>query len=201
MREHTTGVRERLLDVTIELINEFGVDGVRLRDVMDRSGITNGSLYWEFTNRRALIDAALAERYVRRLAERTEEAFARVDTSETGIGSLLGPIIDAFADPAESDLRAVRADRVTVLAAALSDERLAGQVGQAQAEQITRLTELVADLQGRGRITTDVSARSVALLVQVVSVGLPALDLPGPGVHDDWREIVAYVAMQLRPDF
>lgn len=194
-------MRERLLDVTIELINEFGVDGVRLRDVMDRSGITNGSLYWEFTNRRALIDAALAERYVRRLAERTEEAFARVDTSETGIGSLLGPIIDAFADPAESDLRAVRADRVTVLAAALSDERLAGQVGQAQAEQITRLTELVADLQGRGRITTDVSARSVALLVQVVSVGLPALDLPGPGVHDDWREIVAYVAMQLRPDF
>ena len=200
MADSSTGVRERLLDVTIELIDEFGVDGVRLRDVMDRSGVTNGSLYWEFTNRRALIDAALAERYVRRLAERTEEAFARVDTTEKGIGSMLAPIIDAFAESAESDLRAARADRVTVLAAALSDERLAQQVGQAQAEQITRLTELVADLQGRGRITTDVSARSVALLVQVVSVGLSALDLPGPGVHEDWREIVTYVATQLRPD-
>ncbi len=200
MADGSTGVRERLLDVTIELIDEFGVDGVRLRDVMDRSGVTNGSLYWEFTNRRALIDAALAERYVRRLAERTEEAFARVDTTERGIGSMLAPIIDAFADPAVSDLRSARADRVTVLAAALSDERLAQQVGQAQAEQITRLTELVADLQGRGRITTDVSARSVALLVQVVSVGLSALDLPGPGVHEDWREIVAYVATQFRPD-
>jgi len=186
--------------VTIELIDEFGVDGVRLRDVMDRSGVTNGSLYWEFTNRRALIDAALAERYVRRLAERTEEAFARVDTTEKGIGSMLAPMIDAFAESAGSDLRAARADRVTVLAAALGDERLAQQVGQAQAEQITRLTELVADLQGRGRITTDVSARSVALLVQVVSVGLSALDLPGPGVHEDWREIVTYVATQLRPD-
>jgi len=198
--DSSTGVRERLLDVTIELIDEFGVDGVRLRDVMDRSGVTNGSLYWEFTNRRALIDAALAERYVRRLAERTEEAFARVDTTEKGIGSMLAPMIDAFAESAGSDLRAARADRVTVLAAALGDERLAQQVGQAQAEQITRLTELVADLQGRGRITTDVSARSVALLVQVVSVGLSALDLPGPGVHEDWREIVTYVATQLRPD-
>ena len=200
MADRSRGVRERLLDVTIELIDEFGVDGVRLRDVMDRSGVTNGSLYWEFTNRRALIDAALAERYVRRLAERTEEAFGHVDTTENGIGSMLAPMIDAFAESAESELRAARADRVTVLAAALGDERLAQQVGQAQAEQITRLTELVADLQGRGRVTTDVSARSVALLVQVVSVGLSALDLPGPGVHEDWREIVAYVATQLRHD-
>lgn len=200
MGENGAGVRERLLDVTIELIDEFGVDGVRLRDVMDRSGVTNGSLYWEFTNRRALIDAALAERYVRRLAERTEEAFARVDNTDTGIGSMMGPIIDAFADAADRELRTARADRVTVLAAALSDERLAQQVGQAQEEQLARLTELVADLQGRGRITSDVPARSVALLVQVVSVGLSALDLPGPEVHEDWREIVTYVVTQLRPD-
>ena len=191
-------VRERLVNVTIGLIDESGVDGVRLRDVMERSGVTNGSLYWEFTNRQALIDAALAERYVRRLAAVTDIALDHVETGSALDGmTLIDPILRAF-DPDAEDRSALRAERVTVLAAALRDERLGAEVGRVQQNQTERLTTVITGLQEQGRLTSDVPARSIALLVQVVVIGLAGLDLPGPDVDADWRQIVQFIVRHLR---
>lgn len=198
MTDTQDSVRERLVNVTIDLIDESGVDGVRLRDVMERSGVTNGSLYWEFTNRQALIDAALAERYVRRLAAVTEIALDHVETGSDFDGTtLIEPILRAF-DPDVEDRSALRAERVTVLAAALRDERLGVEVGRVQQTQIERLTTVITGLQEQGRLTSDVPARSIALLVQVVVIGLAGLDLPGPDVDADWRHMVQFIVGHLR---
>jgi len=198
MTDTQDSVRERLVNVTIDLIDESGVDGVRLRDVMERSGVTNGSLYWEFTNRQALIDAALAERYVRRLAAVTEIALDHVETGSDFDGTtLIEPILRAF-DPDVEDRSTLRAERVTVLAAALRDERLGEEVGRVQQTQIERLTTVITGLQEQGRLTSDVPARSIALLVQVVVIGLAGLDLPGPDVDGDWRHMVQFIVGHLR---
>jgi len=53
---------ERILSVATELIAATGSDAMRMSEVAERSGISIGSLYQYFPDKRAII-AALAERY------------------------------------------------------------------------------------------------------------------------------------------
>ena len=67
-----SAIRLRLIDSTLFMIDRDGIDGARLRDIVEHAGMTTGSLYWFFKNRRALINAALAERFVRKMRNLTD---------------------------------------------------------------------------------------------------------------------------------
>lgn len=43
-----------------ELLGEAGVEGVRVEPLADRLGITKGSFYWHFNDRKALLEGCLA---------------------------------------------------------------------------------------------------------------------------------------------
>lgn len=172
-RDETT--RQRLIDTTLELITEIGVDNVRVKDVLARSGLSNGSLYWFFKNRRSLIDAALAERFVQRIRAETEASAEAVRRS--GANPSLGAFIQPLVSPFAQDLAAVRAERIAVLAGALADPSLADGVAAMQRDLLTRIADVIRMQQAAGMFRTDLEPEAVALLVQVVAVGLASLDL------------------------
>jgi len=68
-RAHVT-IR-RAMEIAADLIDELGEDGVRLHDVVDRSGVSAGSLTHHFGSREGLIAAALMERFDRAAQERS----------------------------------------------------------------------------------------------------------------------------------
>ncbi|MCT7377932.1 TetR/AcrR family transcriptional regulator [Chelativorans salis] len=78
---------ERILSVATELIAATGSDAMRMSEVAERSGISIGSLYQYFPDKRAII-AALAERYHETSRACISEDLADVQT--------LGQFRDAF---------------------------------------------------------------------------------------------------------
>lgn len=79
MENTDSAIRLRLIHSTLFMIDRDGIVGARLKDIVEHADMTTGSLYWFFKNRRALINAALAERFVRKMRAITDlvsEAFS-----------------------------------------------------------------------------------------------------------------------------
>ena len=170
-RDHAS--RQALLDATLDLIDEVGVDKVRVAAVVERAGLTTGSLYWFFKNREALINSALAERYIRKMREMLDETTARaragaVVPSEAAFG---------VADLTEEGRAEARAERIRVLAAAIDNPDLTLRVAELQRELIGQLADLVRVGQEHGVIRSDVSPHATAVMIHATTVGLAIVDL------------------------
>jgi AcrR family transcriptional regulator len=57
--------RDKVLDSTLELLNEVGFDGLTLRKVADRLGVKAAALYWHFENKQDLINQLAARIFTR----------------------------------------------------------------------------------------------------------------------------------------
>lgn len=181
-RDHAS--RQALLDAALDLIDEVGVDKVRVAAVVEHAGLTTGSLYWFFKNREGLINNALAERYIRKMREMLDTTTARasagtVTPSEAAFG---------VADLAEEGRAEARAERIRVLAAALDNPDLALRIAEVQRELIGRLADLVKVGQEHGLLRADIDAHATAVMIHATTVGLAIVDLaPDLMPHqDDW---------------
>lgn len=58
-RNRTPLDRDRWIHAAIEVLAEKGVEGVRVEVVAKHCGVTKGSFYWHFKDRRDLLDAVL----------------------------------------------------------------------------------------------------------------------------------------------
>jgi AcrR family transcriptional regulator len=57
--------RDKVLDATLDLLNEVGFDGLTLRCVADRLGVKAAALYWHFENKQDLINQLAARIFTR----------------------------------------------------------------------------------------------------------------------------------------
>ena len=196
-------IRGRLIDSALVFIDRDGIDGARLRDIVEHADMTTGSLYWFFKNRRALINAALAERYVRKMRQLTDAA-EEIIAKGLVIGDPLDLLTEITVRVGDPDRVMARRERVQVLAAALDDPILAKQVADVQRTLLAQLTNVVRIAQEKRIIRSDVDAYSVAVMIQSTTVGLASVDL-APDLlpqDDNWIHLMGRVvkAMRASPD-
>lgn len=199
MENTDSAIRLRLIDSTLFMIDRDGVDGARLKDIVEHADMTTGSLYWFFKNRRALINAALAERYVRKmrtLANLVSEAFSRsVDFND--------PLLimnEITVQPNLPDRVDARAERVQVLAAALEDPVLAKHVADIQRQLLKQISDIVKEAQIQKFIRPDVDPYAVAVMLQSTAIGLASIDLAKDLMPDlpAWNDLMNIVVLALR---
>ena len=192
-------IRGRLIDSALVFIDRDGIDGARLRDIVEHADMTTGSLYWFFKNRRALINAALAERYVRKMRQLTDAA-EEIIAKGLVIGDPLDLLTEITVRVGDPERVMARRERVQVLAAALDDPVLAKQVADVQRTLLAQLTNVIKTAQERRILRADIDAYSVAVLVQSTTVGLASVDL-APDLlpqDDNWIHLMGRVVKALR---
>lgn len=192
-------IRGRLIDSALVFIDRDGIDGARLRDIVEHADMTTGSLYWFFKNRRALINAALAERYVRKMRQLTDAA-EEIIAKGLVIGDPLDLLAEITVRVGDPDRVMARRERVQVLAAALDDPILAKQVADVQRTLLAQLTNVVRIAQEKRIIRSDVDAYSVAVMIQSTTVGLASVDL-APDLlprDENWIYLMERVVKALR---
>jgi len=198
MENTDSTIRLRLIDSTLFMIDRDGVDGARLKDIVEHADMTTGSLYWFFKNRRALINAALAERYVRKMRALTDlvsEAFSRsADFSD--------PLVimnEMNVRPNDPDRIEARAERVQVLAAALEDPVLAKHVADIQRQLLIQISDIVKDAQIKKVVRPDVDPYAVAVMMQSTAIGLASVDLAKDLMPNlkSWNDLMNIVVSSL----
>ena len=199
MENTDSAIRLRLIDSTLFMIDRDGIDGARLKDIVEHADMTTGSLYWFFKNRRALINAALAERFVRKMRAITDlvsEAFSfSADSSDPML-----ILKEMTVQPNQPESIAARAERVQVLAAALEDPVLAKHVADIQRQLLRQISDVVKTTQVKRIIRADVDPYSVAVMMQSTAIGLASIDLASDLMPDlkGWNHLMEIVANALR---
>ena len=199
MENTDSAIRLRLIDSTLFMIDRDGVDGARLKDIVEHADMTTGSLYWFFKNRRALINAALAERYVRKMRTLTNlvtEAFSH----GADVNDPLLIMSEITVQPNLPDRVDSRAERVQVLAAALEDPVLAKHVADIQRQLLKQISEIVKEAQIQKFIRSDVDPYAVAVMLQSTAIGLASVDLAKDLMPDlkAWNDLMNIVVLALR---
>jgi AcrR family transcriptional regulator len=199
MENTDSAIRLRLIDSTLFMIDRDGVDGARLKDIVEHADMTTGSLYWFFKNRRALINAALAERYVRKMRTLTNlvtEAFSH----SADFNDPLLIMNEITVQPNLPDRVDARAERVQVLAAALEDPVLAKHVADIQRQLLKQISDIVKEAQIQKFIRPDVDPYAVAVMLQSTAIGLASIDLAKDLMPDltAWNDLMNIVVLALR---
>ena len=199
MENTDSAIRLRLIDSTLFMIDRDGVDGARLKDIVEHADMTTGSLYWFFKNRRALINAALAERYVRKMRSLTDlvaDAFSK----DADLGDPMLIMNEITVQPNLPDRVDARAERVQVLAAALEDPVLAKHVADIQRQLLKQISDIVKEAQIQKFIRPDVDPYAVAVMLQSTAIGLASIDLAKDLMPDltAWNDLMNIVVLALR---
>jgi AcrR family transcriptional regulator len=199
MENTDSAIRLRLIDSTLFMIDRDGVDGARLKDIVEHADMTTGSLYWFFKNRRALINAALAERFVRKMRSLTDlvaDAFSK----DADLGDPMLILNEITVQPNQPDRVEARAERVQVLAAALEDPVLAKHVADIQRQLLTQISEIIKEAQIKKVVRSDVDPYAVAVMMQSTAIGLASVDLAKDLMPDlkAWNDLMSIVVSSLQ---
>lgn len=200
MENTDSAIRLRLIDSTLFMIDRDGIDGARLKDIVEHADMTTGSLYWFFKNRRALVNAALAERFVRKMRNLTELVSVAFN-SAADLGDPMLVLNEITVQPNLPDRIVARAERVQVLSAALEDPILAKHVADIQRQLLEQMSDIIKRAQEKKIMRSDIDPYSVAVMMQSTAIGLASIDLSSdlmPDVHA-WHELMNVVVGSLRP--
>jgi AcrR family transcriptional regulator len=190
-QERSTATIQKLVDATIDMLNERGEAGVRVDDLLEITGISRGSLYHHFGGRDGLLVAAMAQQYSHLLAtdiDSIEAVLGSVDSAEEMVARLVETTRDAQA-PERAGQRLTRA---AIIGASAARPLLAEALAAEQQKLTTRFTGLAAALQQRGWIRSDIEPEIIAVFIQAFTFGRVLSDISSqPADPDQWNMMVA----------
>lgn len=191
-------VRERLLDVTRTMLEAKGEQALRVVEVAEAAGVSMGTIYSYFENRRALVAAVRLEQYRSWVAESLRSIADAVDAldGDGGAAAAVGTLSQFVILPSDLDARAHRAVRLDAIAASHHEPTLASSMQELHHDLDTQARDLVARVQEMGIIDPALDPAAVSLLLQAVPLGLALSDLdPEHAPSDDaWLALMTRVA-------
>jgi TetR/AcrR family transcriptional regulator, transcriptional repressor for nem operon len=178
-------VLEDILDKAIVVFSEFGYPATSLAKLTEAIGLTEGSIYKAFKDKRALFLAAL-ERYVDLRAARLEQALSRAPTGFEQVRAILELYVDYSSGAAGRRGCLVVGSAVDL---ASSDPEMAKRVNLIIKMHEKRLVHCVRQGQEDGSIRADVDAESVGRLLVCVLQGMRVLGKTGRSREEMARPI------------
>lgn len=156
-----------LLETAVELMDSLPIDGLSTSIVLERSGVSYGSLYHHYADISDLVEQAIVYRYTRRLKDSVEsirsllEARDAADFRQRTEALILQSV--------SSDRRRNRLDRAEALGALQGRPRLVARLAAAQQEVTDAQAALLAEMQNRGWVRADVDPVALSGYVQAMT--------------------------------
>jgi len=109
-----SGVARRMIDATIDVIDQHGEVAVRVQDIVDSVGVQAPILYRNFANREGLVQAAQATRLQRDMGGEVGRFHAAVEAAETV--EQFAELVDSLVEAVSAiERRALRWQRINVI--------------------------------------------------------------------------------------
>lgn len=158
-----------LLETAVALLEEVPADRVTIHMVLERSGISYGSLYHHYENISDLVEQAVVHRYARRLRESLVAVRALLDSTDAAdFRRRSEALFDMSILP---ERRRNRLDRIEALGALQGHPRLAERIALAQQDVTDQQAALYIEFQRRGWMRTDLDPVALSAFVQAMVVG------------------------------
>jgi AcrR family transcriptional regulator len=186
----THPTKTRLIETTAELLeNQFPQD-IQVDEILEKSGISKGSLYHHFEDLGELLESAQVFRYstwVDRSIGLIVPVLSSVKTRDEIIEGLR--VLTKYTQSAE--YRATRFSRARTLANSESSDRFRKALGIEQERLTAALEDLVAEAKNKGLFKAHLNARVIAIFIQSYTLGKIVDDtVPEPVLQEKWDEFI-----------
>jgi AcrR family transcriptional regulator len=190
----------KLLDAALELLEFTPIELVHLADILERSGVSHGSLYHHFEDLSDLIEQAVVERYTQGLNDSMSAISALLNSTDAAdFRRRTEAVILHLHDQNRRPFRLARLDTLGALA---GRPRLAERIGRAQQIAIRRQADYYEEFQRRGWFRDDVDPLALSTFTTAAFLGRVVDDIAEEPVDPaEWSNVAmkAFAAI-LFPD-
>ena len=182
---------KRLLVETVAALLETKRPSEILADeVLERSGVSKGSMYHHFEDLQELVETAQIFRYSKWIDGSIDFLTTYVATARNK-KEVREALYKLTMLTQADDRKDARAERAQALAACFNNPRMAKQMG----EETQRLTDSIADVteevKNKGLFRADVHAQALATFIQAYTLGKLVNDYnPTKVSEDDWNQFI-----------
>ena len=193
--------RMAMIEVTLEMIFERGIDAVRLDDVISRVGVSTGSLYWHFRDRDDLIRQSLAE-FLRRSIESTVEGISTAIDTATSREDYLVQLAPYLADPFAPEHLEARWRKYELLVSTRRDPQLKELMKDLQVRSQRAFVDVLNKAQQSGKFRKDLDPVAVATAINALGLGSNIVEVLGDEgpTPEAWFGLMAFFVASMFPD-
>jgi AcrR family transcriptional regulator len=182
--------KARLIETAAALLETQFPEAIQVDEILDKSGISKGSLYHHFEDLRELLEAAQVSRYtewVDRSIILITPILSEAKTREDIIKGL--KLATTFTQSRE--YKAYRFARARALAKSETSSRFQLALGLEQERLTTALEDLVQEAKNKGLFKANVDARIAAVFIQSYTLGKIVDDIvPHPMAQENWDNFI-----------
>jgi AcrR family transcriptional regulator len=190
MRAVLEAVSERLM-VSDEIL-------IRIPEICESTGVNYGSVYHHFGSREGVIDATYSLIFSKIIDEDVASLRQINESLETfdEYVDAIRPVLERISNGEERVVR--RAIRSRIVAAAITRPDLRVLISVNQARLTKELLRIAEFAQLRGWMRRDVSAHSIAMLMQAVLLGRTLDDISSDPMSDsEWEQTLVALFMEM----
>lgn len=197
MPEELHPTAQQLIDTVSMMLDGQNPNDILIDDVLEKSGVSRGSLYHHFGDYSSLIEQTLIRRFsvnvdidIKALAAVVKNA-----TSKEDYWARMYKLNAVTQIPARASFRA---ERARIISLASSNERF-GQLLAVEQERLTRsMAETIAAAQAQGWVTSAVSAQTIAVFLQAYAIGRAIDDIAETHIpQEEWLALIELVTSPL----
>jgi AcrR family transcriptional regulator len=193
--------KERLIQTTVQLIDELPFEQISSALVLERSGISKGSMYHFFEDFSDLLDAAYARRFAYLVKISADYIQTILDDSHSA-KEFFEKLRLLTIRTQSRDRSSLRFERARMLARAERNERFRKTLGAIQQDLTDQMTHSIILGQEKGWITTKYEARTIAVFIQSYTLGRLIDEIvEKPMNDDDWNHMIDDIAEKVFADF
>jgi AcrR family transcriptional regulator len=189
MLKTTHPTKSSLIECAADLLDKHRFDEITVEMVLDRSGISKGSLYHHFEDIYHLLEAAMIVRYARYVDTNIAALQLLLSTAKTGEEFYLG-LSKLSAITQGEGMKRARQERALTIGRAITSPRMSVLLQGEQQRLTDALAKLIKDAQARKLCNAEIDSHSLAVLMQAWTLGKIVDDLSESPVDND-----AYLAL------
>ncbi|CAN2229813.1 AcrR Transcriptional regulator [Candidatus Nanopelagicaceae bacterium] len=182
--------KARLIETAAALLETQFPGSVQVDEILEKSGISKGSLYHHFEDLGELLEAAQVARYaewVNRSIGLITPVLTETKTRDEMIEGLRR--ITRFTQSAE--FKGMRFQRARALANAETSKRFEHALGVEQERLNIALADLVQEAKNKGLFKEELDPRIVAIFIQSYTLGKIVDDIvPDPMAQEMWENFI-----------
>ena len=182
--------RERLLLTTVELMDTENPEKVGVEMVLEKSGISKGSLYHHFEDFPSLLEAALVYRF-HRVVDSSIALIANTVATATTREEFFADMEKVTAITHSREMTAIRFERARALGHAGTSERFREALGVEQQRLTLAFADLVREAQNQGWVTRDIDPMAAAVFIQAYTIGKLIDEVTAEPVDEqEWLKLI-----------
>jgi AcrR family transcriptional regulator len=190
MASTTHPTKTRLIETTAELLEKQFPQEIQVDEILEKSGISKGSLYHHFEDLGELLEAAQVHKYaawVDRSIGLIVPVLSSVKTREEIIEGLA--VLTKYTQ--SSEYRTTRFYRARTLANSEVSDRFRNALGIEQDRLTAALEDLVAEAKNKGLFKAHLDNRVIAVFIQSYTLGKIVDDIvPSPILQESWDSFI-----------